>query len=216
MVVPAAALLIAIALVEATKLLAGQRQICSCSWVPGTLGALWFVYTVVWLGPYLFQATPVQIIAHTYLRNPYLQLREVGRYLAVNSSPTNRIAILQSEPEMLFYANRRSVTGYIYAYDITLPGPYRGEMEKQFKAELSAAQPDYVVFVNSPHSWMVSDEAGAQYVNWCRQFAHSNYDIVGVADIIDPIAQQTAFAWDSDARFYTNRSADFIEVLRRR
>ena len=42
--------------------------------------------------------------------------------LREHSAPDARIAILGSEPEILFYARRHSATGYIYMYDL-LEGP---------------------------------------------------------------------------------------------
>ena len=51
---------------------------------------------------YLFAMDPVQASAATYGENPFPEAQRVARYLRAQSSPQTRIAVLGSEPEILF------------------------------------------------------------------------------------------------------------------
>src|SRR5581483_10155609 len=112
------------------------------------------------LSDYLFVNSPDKIVAQRYVGNAFVQTRKVATYLATNLPPKARIAILQSEPEMLFYTHQRSSTGFIYAYDLTAPSRVRFDLENQFKHDLTVSNPEYVVFVCLPFAWTPQDRAG--------------------------------------------------------
>jgi len=54
--------------------------------------------------------------------------------------PGERIAVLGSEPQIYFYAKRRSATGYIYTYPLMEPQPYSKQMATEFKQEVEGAK----------------------------------------------------------------------------
>src|SRR5262249_58180156 len=58
----------------------------------------------------LFELTPVQVSRFIYGRNPFPESVEVARYIRERSAPGDRIAVVGSEPQIYFYAHRRSAT----------------------------------------------------------------------------------------------------------
>jgi hypothetical protein len=216
MLAPGMALSIAATLAELAKPSQPHASRVRELLVPTVVGLCWTAWVIASLKYYMFVFSPYEISGRRYEGNPFLQTRVIAGYLAQNCSPDARIAVLQSEPEIFFYTRRKSATGFIYAYDMTALGPYRGEMQQQFKRELVEAAPEYVVFVCCPYSWAILDDAGMQLADWCWKYPRTNYTRVAVADNLAPNLRDTIFKFDAEAANYTNRFATFIEVYRRK
>lgn len=209
---PAAALVIAVALVDICDIPKARVA----RFIPIAVCTVWTGAVIYCLNYYFFFDGPDVIIGRRYKGNPFLQTRVIGDYLAQRCSPNGRIAVLQSEPEILFYARRKSATGFIYAYDITGLSDYRKEMEEQFKREVTESNPEYVVFVLCPYSWTLLDRSGMSFADWCWRFPkNNNYTRVAVADNLDTSLENTVFKFDAAAAHYTNQFPTFIEVYRR-
>ena len=73
---------------------------------------------------YLFRMSDAELVRTQYGTNPFLESPEIGRYLKAHTTPADRIVVLGSEPQILFYAHRRSATGYVYMYGLMEAQPY--------------------------------------------------------------------------------------------
>ena len=122
----------------------------------------------------------------------------LASYMSNHSTPTNRIAVFGSEPEIYFYAHRHAASGYIYMYDITSPAAHAGEMKREMLREVEAARPEFVVDVHEPFSWSVGFSPEIQRIyEWLEQYLKSgNYRRVAVAE---NIAGEIVYRWNSDA-----------------
>jgi hypothetical protein len=152
---------------------------------------------------------------YCYGGNPFLECVEVARYIEANSSPADTIAVLGSEPEVYFYAHRRSAARYVYAYALMEPHPYSGRLQDQVIREIEAAKPRFIVFVRVPTSWLVRPESEKRILSWMESYAAANYDMVGVAEVTESGASR--YTWGPDApgtASATNRNA--VLVLKRR
>jgi hypothetical protein len=216
MLVPAIALAVAFAVTEMTK---GLRTRAAPQWltfVPIVAVTIAILFTIVSLWDYLFVNSPDTIVATRYVGNPFVQTRKIAEYLRTHCEPGARIAVLQSEPEIFFYTHRRSATPYIYAYDMTAPGSARFEIEDNFKRDLVASNPDYIVFVCAPFAWTPQDHAGLDLADWCYAFSRTNSTRIAIADGLTPAFQETVYKWDNDAANYQRTSPTFIEVFQRK
>ena len=81
----------------------------------------------------------------------------------------------------MFYARRRSVTGYIYMYDLVQDHPFRTEMEREMRDEIEQGRPDYFVFVNIHLSWQSTDaKALDSIIEWMKNYTDNCYEPFGV------------------------------------
>jgi hypothetical protein len=141
---------------------------------------------------------------------------QIGNYLREHSAPDARIAVLGSEPEILFYARRHSATGYIYMYDFFEPQPHAGEMQREMIAQIEEARPEYLVFVKIPYSWDLRNDfqrvAGTAVINWSQKFVKDFYEPVGWVNVMQPDSE---YYWGRDA---LNRppSREFIGIFKRK
>src|SRR5678816_3753274 len=152
---------------------------------------------------YLFSMTHTELVRTVYGTNPFLESPEIGRYLKAHTGPDDRIVVLGSEPQLFFYADRKSATGYIYTYPLMEKQPYAARMQEEFREEVESARPKYLVFVGNPLSWGTSPESNTGVLTWANEFTARCYELAGIADI-DPAGDAT-IRWDTDARAYRPR-----------
>jgi hypothetical protein len=103
---------------------------------------------------YLWSMPTAQLSRQVYGANPLVEAENIGRYIRAHTAPDDRIAVLGSEPEIYFYAGRKSATGYIYTYALMERQPYSLQMQHEVIREIEAAHPAYLVFVPIHTSWL--------------------------------------------------------------
>ncbi|HEY6865729.1 MAG TPA: hypothetical protein VI792_00635, partial [Candidatus Eisenbacteria bacterium] len=214
LMLPALALLVGVAFDRAERALARR--------IPGTLAAAVAVsgFGLVALGmvateaDLLFTLNPRQVVRARYGNNPFVESVEIGRYIKERTTPADLIAVLGSEPEICFYADRRSATGYIYTYPLMEPQRYAARMQGEMIREIEAARPRYVVFVESALSWLAQPASSLRILEWANRYTSRCYDLVGIADPVTP--DETRYAWDAEAASYRPRTRDAVYVFRRR
>ena len=128
------------------------------SWLTYLVYVAALVFSVVRQQEYLFQISPLKITRAMDGGGPFPEAIQIGNYLRTHSNKDSRIAILGSEPEILFYAQRRSATGHIYMYGLMEDQPYALTMQKELIRDVENSQPDYVVFVTTATSWVRHEE----------------------------------------------------------
>lgn len=82
-----------------------------------------------------------------YGPSPFAAAQEVGYFVRQNSTPEDRILIVGSEPEVLFYANRKSATRYTIFYPLTGPYDQADEMIDELFDEIKRYPPKMILLV---------------------------------------------------------------------
>jgi hypothetical protein len=103
---------------------------------------------------------------------------ELGHYLAANTRPDERIAVLGSEPELYFYAQRRPATGYLYVYPLVEPQPYALQMQKEFIEQVERAAPPFIVLSEVRMSWLAGPAAERRIFTWADAYLAAHYTAV--------------------------------------
>lgn len=113
--------------------------------------------------------------------NPFPEAVTIARHIARTSQPDETVFVVGSEPEILFYAGRRSATRYIFFYPLT--GGYPGARARQREAwdEVTRARPGYVVWVHVPTSWLMSDDTDPWIFQEAGRMLSRDYAIESVA-----------------------------------
>ncbi|MFQ5416152.1 MAG: ArnT family glycosyltransferase [Myxococcota bacterium] len=92
--------------------------------------------------------TPERIARILYGGNPFPESLRIAEHIRSRSDPDDRVFVVGSEPQILFYAGRPSASRYIFFYPLTGPFPDAPERQRTVAAEVDAARPLYVVWVN--------------------------------------------------------------------
>jgi 4-amino-4-deoxy-L-arabinose transferase-like glycosyltransferase len=159
-----------------------------------------------------FEMAPEKVVRHEYGGNPFPEAIEFGRYIREHSEPDARFAVLGSEPEIYFYAQRHSATGYIYTYGLMEEQKFASQMQREMIDEIERAKPEYLVKVMVPASWLRKANSDTAILYWAEKYIADNYRIVGVADI----AMETTYRWDNSAEGYRPLSKYSVYLYRRK
>lgn len=149
----------------------------------------------------------------SYGVNPFIEAVDIAKYIREHTKESDRIAVLGSEPEIYFYADRKSATGYIYTYGLMEQQPYAKRMQEEMIREVETSHPAYVVFVGIGTSWLArkSDEP---ILVWADQYIRQCYDLAGIADIYS--FERSEMLWDAPAASHEWRSGNGVYTYRRK
>jgi len=125
---PAVALLAGIAVNSAIHIRARHGLLLTA--IPVLLFLIAFAWTVAKDRRFLFELNPPDACRYAYGSQPFPEAVEVGNYIGTHASKDARIAVLGSEPEILFYAKRLSATGTIYMYGLFEQQRFALQMQK--------------------------------------------------------------------------------------
>ena len=178
LLLPAICLLAAAALERVRTLAIAQRASASANHAIPIAGSLIAACFVLWTHhTYFFQLSPSDVTRHTYGNNPFLEAVVIGQYIKENSNPDDRVAVIGSEPEIYFYSDRKSASGYIYTYGLMEEHSFAESMQRNMAAEIEAESPKFLVYVNSPYSWLTQPNSPKFISQWFEEYRRA-YDVV--------------------------------------
>ena len=117
--------------------------------------------------------------------NPFPESIKIGEYIRAQSSVSDTIAVLGSEPQIYFYSRRHSATGYIYTYGLMEPQPYAHQMQQEMMREIETAHPKFLVMVVVNKSWLAGRDSDQSILRWADAYCDANYEEVGLINISD-------------------------------
>ena len=146
--------------------------------------------------------------------NPFPESVEIAEYIKNHSTKDDKIAVIGSEPQICFYANRKSATGYIYVYGLMEPQDYASKMQIDMINEIEKARPKYTVIINVATSWLQRPNSDRTIFKWAQIYFGINYRTAGFVDIFR--GGNSKAYWDDEARRNRPTSQFNVYVLERR
>jgi len=214
LLLPAIALLTGISVGSATTALAESWRRRAVTLIPilflGALGLSIFQQRELY-----FSLDPAAAMEATYGTNPFLAATKAADYVRQNSPENARIAVLGSEPEIYFYARRRSATGYLYMYSLIVRQKYTARMQQELIHEVETNRPEYLIYADVAESWGAERNRAPQasaFLNWVREYTQTYYEAVGVAGIRD----SGRHVWGDVAKSYKPTAGEAIYVMKRK
>ena len=203
---PAIAMLNGVAVSAASRLIP-WRAAAAAAWTVA------FIISVAQQWPTLMKMDSLSITHLRYGANPFLEAIDVANYIKEHSKPEDRVAVVGSEPEIYFYSERKSATGYIYTYPLMEHQSFAHHMQQEMIAEIEQAKPKYIVTVSVPMSWLARDDSDRTIFEWSEKYVSANYVLDGIADLLP---SGTEYHWGAEALQYTPRTANVLMVFRRK
>jgi len=205
MMLPAVCLLIAIAARGAARAL-GENM--AAGGVALACAGFIFANRALW-----FEQTPEASCRAVYGRNPFPEAVQIARYIHGHSTAGDTIAVMGSEPEICFYAHRRSASPYIYMYDLMQSHRYAPDMQRAAINAIEAARPAFLLWVYVDSSWLLSKDSNLAIKDWFRNYSVKYYDLAGMAWILP---DRTEYAWGPEALTRTFDTRWRVAVLKRK
>lgn len=140
------------------------------------------ILPAVALWPFLFRYTPAEAVRRIYPGDFFAEMPNFAQQIEEVTPPNRPIFIFGSEPELLFYAHRRSATRYIFLFP--LYGPYGDVRQKQLAAaaEVESANPSTAIYF--PNLLFFTSGTDQYFTDWSRSYMDQNFyvDTLLIAD----------------------------------
>jgi len=134
---------------------------------------------------HFFFAMPLDRVSRlTSGPNPFVESSRIAEFIRARTEPSDTIAVLGSEPQIYFLAQRHSATGYIYMYPLMDPQAFAEQMQKQMIAEIEESRPRVVVFVAIGTSWLTDLESRNPVFDWFQQYSARELEPIGFVNIV--------------------------------
>ena len=208
---PAAALLVGAAATTIERRLPASRLSLAAPVVALALVGVALGSALYQQREYLFEMGPEQVARATYGLNPFVESLAIGEYIAKTTSPDARVFILGSEPQILFYAKRRSATSYVYIYPMLERQPYVSSMRQELMAQVEAARPEIIVVVGNVMSWGGLPGNDDSLIRFVRRYLGRGYRQVL---LVEQQRGKARFFWSGEAQRSPWAKA-WIKIFRR-
>jgi hypothetical protein len=161
---------------------------------------------------FLFRLDVATAARRIFNVNPFAESLPIARYIREHSEPGDRIAVLGSEPQIYFYAQRRSATAHILVYPFMEQHSFARKMQDEAIAQIEAARPRFIVFVNVYTSWNPNAESDRYILEWYARYVEAHYRRVGFVEIERAGAR---YYWEEQAAAATPTTNNWIAVYER-
>jgi len=127
-----------------------------------------------------FGKTPEELNLWIYGRlNPFIEAQIAGQKLAEMTDPSERVYVLGSEPEILFYAKRRSSSRFINLFPVILKTPIRSFYEQEAIASLRENPPSAIVIAKGFPSGLGIEQESIELEKYVSDQLAKDYRILG-------------------------------------
>jgi len=182
LVLPAVSLLVGTAIGKLSDLLGGRTIVVRS--IPLLMLCVTLSLPILWHKKLFFEVSPVEACEMIYSENPFLESVRIAEYVREHTGPDDTIAVLGSEPEIYFYAQRHSATGYIYTYSLMEPQKYAQQMQQEMIREIESARPRYLISVAMFYSWLRRPDSEPSIFTWVNEYMAQNYVADGFVNIM--------------------------------
>ena len=105
--------------------------------------------------PWYFRpGSPIEKVGIIYGGCPFGESLAVAEYVAAHTKPDDTIFVFGSEPQIPYYANRKSASRYIFVYPLMTPFPDTRDRQASVVRELTAAPPRFIVTISTRSSFL--------------------------------------------------------------
>jgi hypothetical protein len=160
-----------------------------------------------------FRLPPREACRRLYKNNPFPESAVIADYVKKHTTKRDRIAVIGSEPQIYFYADRLSATGYIYTYGLMEIQPHARAMQEEMIREVESAKPKYLIFVDIDLSWLPEPGSDSLIFAWLAAYASQNYKTAGIVTIRP--SGQTEYLWDQDAVSHEKTESSVVYIYER-
>ncbi len=144
-----------------------------------------------------FSLSPAKLSEWVYgTVNPFGEAEEVASHLAQNTTARDSVFVAGSEPEIYYYAERKSATRFIITYPLNLPTPYREQFQNELVSDLEKNPPKAIVVSRRVMSGLWNESSPKIFINYFNDLVSKNYKIVG------------GYVWQNDEEGYWQEPLD--------
>lgn len=101
-----------------------------------------------------------------------------GKTIKKMTDKDNYVLVAGSEPEILYYSDRRSATRFDIFYPLMINTPLALGYQQEAIKEIEASKPKIIAYVSSYYSWTPGKNSPKIVVEWLDNYIKENYNLV--------------------------------------
>jgi hypothetical protein len=134
-----------------------------------------FLSTLIAHWDVLVQFSPAQVTETVYHYNPFPYSSKIAEIIREKTSKEDRIAIIGSEPQFLFYSQRRSATSFIYTYSLVEDQPFAEQFCLEMIQQVESTAPKLLVYTHVLPEWYQKSKGEEELNKWFFSFTKLHY-----------------------------------------
>ena len=124
--------------------------------------------------------TPEEINLWVYgTANPFFEASLVAQKLAEITDSDGKVFVAGSEPEILYWAKRESMSRFVITYPLIIDTSKRQAYQQEIISEFEKEKPAAIVYSTKQHSGLWNDESPKAFINYLTNLIRDEYEMVG-------------------------------------
>ena len=111
--------------------------------------------------------------------NPFAESLLAANRVRKLTSEKDYVFVAGSEPQILYYANRRSPTRFVITYPLMLPTVLASKYQRETISALELQPPAVIVFVASNLSWLRQPGSPPEFLEYVEKIIQDDYEPLG-------------------------------------
>ncbi|MCM2339137.1 MAG: hypothetical protein NDI62_01635 [Burkholderiales bacterium] len=127
-----------------------------------------------------FFKNPNEISTWIYgMGNPFIESKIIAQKIKEITKENDTIFIAGSEPQILFYANRKSSSRFVITYPFLIKSPVQMDYKEEAMNEILRNDPKAIVVSQREESGFVNEENPTNFKDFIYELLNKNYHLVG-------------------------------------
>jgi 4-amino-4-deoxy-L-arabinose transferase-like glycosyltransferase len=147
---------------------------------------------IAWMPWYFRPGDPIEKVTSIYGGCPFGESLAVADYIAAHTKPDDTIFVYGSEPQIPYYANRKSASRYIFVYPLMTPFPDTPARQAGVLDELKRNRPRMIVVAKQESSFFRDEETPKLLTRMLGELLTDSYHLIGYVDAADTAVQESS------------------------
>ncbi|PJC49519.1 hypothetical protein CO033_01130 [Candidatus Nomurabacteria bacterium CG_4_9_14_0_2_um_filter_32_10] len=161
-------------LLESLSLNDKQKKITTIVILPIILFIILFPFKIQ------FSLSPQKLSEWVYgTANPFGESMEVARHLAEVTNKDDSVFIAGSEPQIYYYAQRKSPNRFIITFPLNLPTQYREQYQTELVNNLENTKPNAIIISKRSDSGLYREGSPEIFIKYLNEIILKNYHTIG-------------------------------------
>jgi hypothetical protein len=150
----------------------------------------------------------------SYGNNPFSAIRDIAEKLDEYARSDSEVVVMGSEPQLYVYLEQMPFTPHTFIAFLNKQHPRRGAMRAEFTSQVREVKPEYMLFVNHPYSWSITENDHQDVFTWAYRYGKNYYRPIGLYEL-DANSRDRKL-WSDDPGLLQPRAQKYIQILKRK
>jgi hypothetical protein len=111
--------------------------------------------------------------------NPFIESAEVAKHVSALTLPQDRIFVAGSEPQIYYYAQRRSISRFVITYPLNVHTAKRENYQREVIKDLQEKMPKIIVVSRRIYSSLWEPDSPTLFIEYLTMLLEDRYRMVG-------------------------------------